>query len=81
MTQLLCINGQNYPHCFFVGGGYTSRSSSDYSNDASSSNGSKPIGDVIVLGLKYDVTEDDFTTYFKQFGDIAHAEVCVHYLY
>ena len=53
----------------FTGGGSTTGSSS--------STYRPPSGDVIVLGLKWDVTEDDLRAYFTQFGTVEHAEVCI----
>ncbi len=37
----------------------------------------KPSGDAIVLGLKWEVTEEDLRNYFMQFGNVEHAEVGV----
>ena len=37
----------------------------------------RPTGDIIVLGLKWDITEDGLKSYFTQFGKVDHAEVRV----
>ena len=51
------------------------KSSSPPPSTASSEHRQQNLQDLIVLGLDYGATDEDLKDYFKQYGEVTHAEV------